>query len=799
MADQTIRAWATELQVPLDLLIDTLSKAEWAKTSPDDTVTEEEQSKAKRLIIKARLAAKKGGHALAAAKAAAKPEEAPPATVKPSVPEKAPAPVQPPVSTAKPTEGNQEFAQLQKRWAVTKAKEAKELEQKRAHARAEAEKRALERAKVLAQEVKAEAPAPAAPPAQSAAPKRSGNYSRPQQRPVRRKRASKVGADRGQQQAQKKQGASTEPAPFQPKTIEIPEIIQVADLAHRMSVKSGVVIKTLLDMGVVATATQNIEQETAELVVVELGHNATTVNDRAAETKLETYLNQESAVVTRAPVVTIMGHVDHGKTTLLDYIRKSKVADSEAGGITQHIGAYQVETDRGPITFIDTPGHEAFSSLRARGAKATDLIILVVAADDGVKPQTIEAIQHAQTADVPIVVALNKIDRARSDIEKIKEQLASNGVQVEGWGGEVQAVPISAKTGKGIPDLLEAVQLEAEIRELRASVTGPARGLVLEAQLKPGYGAAATLLVQSGTLKVADNILVDAQEVRVRAMASFDGTRLKEAIPSTPVEITGFSAVPDVGLAFCAVADARLRREVLEYRARIANSRRNIKAKVGLDALFSSQPDLKELNLVVKADVRGSLESIQSALMRLGNDRVKVQIVSSGVGGIGESDINLAHAVHGLVIGFNTRADNSAKKAAREMAIEVRYYSTIYALIEDIELALSGMLEPELREEIIGKAQVKEVFTSSSFGLIAGSVVVEGVVKRDEPIRVLRDNVVVFEGSLSSLRRYKNDVDEINEGVECGIGVRDYKDVRVGDYIEVFSVREVQAELRRSE
>ena len=814
MADQSLQDWAKELKLPHELLLSTLVSAGWDESK--NSVSDEEKKKYKRALIKAMLAAKKS--------AAAGTSFSPPA---PASEVSQPPPAKPEPIERKPQEADkppeamgvqEKFRQVQAEQAAQQEqaqkaaieRERKLREEEAEKARIEAEERARETARKLEEEQQKEAPARTAAPAPAkgrfnagkGAPKR-----RLTQRAPRRRRRSTDRSELeleslstpGDGRPQQQQG-DFEQGPLQARDVEVPEIVQISDLAHRMSVKASVVIKALLDLGVVTTATQSIDQDTAVLAVAEIGHNPIPVQDRAAEERLQNFLRQavqDVELKPRPPVVTVMGHVDHGKTSLLDRIRQSKVADSEEGGITQHIGAYQALVGKSRITFIDTPGHAAFTALRARGAKVTDVAVLVVAADDGVMPQTEEAMEHAQAANVAIVVAINKMDRPQADPEQVKRQLAEKGLQVEGWGGDVQAVELSASTGEGVDKLLEAVLLEAEIRELKAPDQGPAEGIVLEASMQPGRGPAATLLVQSGTLKVGDILLVGSEEVRVRAMAGYDGGRLKEAGPSTPVEILGFATVPEVGLPFAAVKDSSLRKDVLEYRRRVEDNRKALKEKVALENLFDNRQS-QHLQMVIKANVRGSLEAIQDALGRLGNDRISVQVVSGGIGAIGEGDINLAHATGGIVIGFNVRADALAKKAARQFDTEIRYYSTIYALIEDIEKAMLGMLEPELREEIIGTAEVKEVFNSSSFGMIAGSVVAEGVVRREEPVRVLRDNVVIFEGELSSLRRYKDKVDEVREGTECGIGIKDYKDVRVGDRIEVFSVRKIAATLQQS-
>lgn len=580
--------------------------------------------------------------------------------------------------------------------------------------------------------------------------------------------------------------------------VEIPEEITVGELAQRMSVKGGEVIKHLMKMGTMATINQAIDQETAQLVVEEMGHNVVLVSATEVEDTLKAEVSDEGAeLVDRAPIVTVMGHVDHGKTSLLDYIRKAKVASGEAGGITQHIGAYRVKTSQGELAFLDTPGHAAFTAMRARGAQCTDVVILVVAADDGVMPQTEEAVQHARAAGVPLVVAINKMDKEGADPDRVKNELSAKEVIPEDWGGDTQFIPVSAHTGEGIDELLEAVGLQAELLELKAPVNVPARGVVIESRMDKGRGAVATLLVQGGELKRGDILLAGQSFGRVRAMTNELGQQVKEAGPSTPVELLGLDSPPSAGEEFLVVADERKAREVSEFRAekeREDRMKRQQAAK--LENMFSTfeSTEKKILPVIIKTDVRGSLEAISAALTDLGNDEVEVNIVGDGVGGITENDVNLALTSSAIILGFNVRADSSAKKLAEAESVELRYYSIIYQLIDEVKGALSGMLEPERVEEIVGIADVRDVFRSPKFGQVAGCMVTEGTVYRNKPIRVLRDNVVIFEGELESLRRFKDDVGEVRNGMECGIGVKNY-DVKVGDQIEVFDVKEVAREL----
>lgn len=576
--------------------------------------------------------------------------------------------------------------------------------------------------------------------------------------------------------------------------VALPESITVADLAEKMTVKGAEVIKVMFKMGAMATINQTIDRDTATLVVEEMGHTVKYIDENAVENDMMEAIDYEGEATKRAPVVTVMGHVDHGKTSLLDYIRTTRVAAGESGGITQHIGAYHVETPQGMISFLDTPGHAAFTAMRARGAKATDIVILVCAADDGVMPQTIEAIQHARAGEVPMVVAITKIDKEGADIERVKNALAAQEVIPEDWGGDIQFVGVSAKSGEGIDELLEAVLLESEVLELKAVPSAPAKGVVVEARLDRGRGSVATLLVQNGTLKKGDVVLAGLQMGRVRALLDENGKPITGAGPSIPVEILGLDGTPDAGEEFIVVADERKAREVANFRQgkyREVRFARQHSAK--LENLFSEmgKDEVRTLNVVLKADVRGSLEALNKSLTDLNTDEVQVNIVSSGVGGITETDATLALASDAVIFGFNVRADSSAKQFIERESVDLRYYSVIYNIIDDVKQALSGMLTPDLREEIKGTAEVRDVFNSPKFGLIAGCMVIEGTVYRNKQIRVLRDDVVIYEGELESLRRFKDAVNEVSRGVECGIGVKNYNDVKVGDKIEVFETVEV--------
>ncbi len=584
------------------------------------------------------------------------------------------------------------------------------------------------------------------------------------------------------------------PTEFIAKEIGVPEAISVTELAQKMSVKGATLIKSLMGMGVMATVNQILDQDTSILLVEEMGHKANPISDHKIEEDLVESIKQEGEELPRAPVITVMGHVDHGKTSLLDYIRKSSVTEGEAGGITQHIGAYHVETEHGMLTFLDTPGHAAFSAMRSRGAKATDIVILVVAADDGAKPQTEEAIQHSQVSEVPIVVAINKIDKEGADPEKVKNELSAKGLVPEEWGGETQYIEVSAHTGQGIPELLDAALLQAEILELKAVVDAPAKGVVIESSLDKGRGSVATVLVQSGTLKTADIILAGHEYGRIRAMIDENGKQIKSAGPSIPVEILGLNGTPEAGDEFFIVEDERKAREVAEFRRHKFRETQLAKQQIAkMEGMFASmgKDDVQVLNIVLKADVRGSLEAITATLNGLGNDEVSVNIVASGVGGISETDAQLAQTSNASIIGFNVRADKSAKTLVENEGLELRYYSIIYNLIDDVKAVLGGLLAPDLQEEILGVAEVRDIFNSPKFGSIAGSMVIEGTVFRSKPIRVLRDNVVIYEGELESLRRFKDEASEVRNGMECGIGVKNYTDVKVGDKIEVFETKEV--------
>ena len=709
-----------------------------------------------------------------------------------------------------------------------KANEAEELrrqreaEEARAKEAAEAEKKAAEAARLaeeereklaqLQKEAAAAAPAPAPAPAADKRPKRGASKDKDKDKATRygRKelhvsanksgRRKKKGRPARQSAVVTSSGEHGFEKPTAPvvREVAIPESLTVAELAQKMAVKAAEVIKVMMNMGSMATINQVLDQETASIVVEEMGHKVKQVKDNALEDELLKGSESDGEIITRAPAVTIMGHVDHGKTSLLDYIRKAKVAAGEAGGITQHIGAYQVETDHGTITFLDTPGHAAFTAMRARGAKATDIVVLVVAADDGVMPQTKEAIQHAKAAGVPMIVAVNKIDKPEANPERVKQELVAEEVVPEDWGGDTQFVHVSALTGEGVDALLDAISMQAELLELKAVPDGPARGVIIEARLDKGRGPVATVLVQSGCLQKGDVLLAGHEFGRVRALMDEAGKPIKSAGPSTPVEVLGLSGTPSAGDEVIVVADERKAREVALFRQgkyRDIKLARQQKAK--LESMFSQMEagEVNTVNLVIKADVQGSAEALSESLTKLSTDEVRVNIVSSGVGGINESDVNLAVASEAIIIGFNVRADASAKRLIAEEGIDLHYYSVIYDVIEEVKSSMTGMLSPEFKEQIVGLAEVRDVFRSPKLGAIAGCMVVEGTVKRNNPIRVLRDNVVIYEGELESLRRFKDDVQEVRAGTECGIGVKNYNDVKAGDQIEVFEQVKVERTL----
>ena len=620
--------------------------------------------------------------------------------------------------------------------------------------------------------------------------KRSGGRDSDERRSGGASAGGRGGKGGNKRERERKGGKFEKPVAPVSREVRIPETITVGELAQKMSVKAGELIKIMMKLGSMVTINQVLDQETAALVAEEMGHQYILIKENDLETQVMAEADEDAGnIIQRAPVVTIMGHVDHGKTSLLDYIRKTKVAVGEAGGITQHIGAYRVQTPKGTITFLDTPGHAAFTAMRARGADATDIVILVVAADDGVMPQTIEAIQHANAAKVPLIVAVNKMDKPDADPERVKSELSQHGVIAEEWGGENLFAYVSAKSGEGIDDLLDKVLIQAEVLELTAPSTGMGRGVVIESRLDRGRGSVATVLVQSGVVKKGDIMLAGMEYGRIRAMLDENGNELKEAGASTPVEILGLSGTPNAGDEVVIVENERKAREIANFRqGKFKEIKIARQQKAKLENLFSNTGDgeVHTVNLMIKADVQGSVEALSDSLLKLATDEVKVNIIASGIGGITESDVQLAIASEAIIIAFNVRADANAKKLAENEGVDLRYYSIIYEAIDQVKAAMQGMLSPEVREDIIGLAEVREVFRSSKFGTVAGCIVEDGVLKRNNPIRVLRNNVVIYEGALESLRRFKDDVGEVRAGTECGLGVKNYNDVRIGDQIECY-------------
>lgn len=694
------------------------------------------------------------------------------------------------------------LARVEAERALKERKKAREeeaaLEKERAKAKAEADQKAKEQKEARAKAKEAKGPDAPAKEKSGRKGQRYNKDSDKERRELhvqdgkggRRKKKKGVNQQRATTviETSSEHGFSMPTAPVVHE-VSVPDTISVADLAQRMSVKAGEVIKALMGLGTMATINQVLDQDTAVIVIEEMGHIAKPVQENEIELSLQASEADAGDGVARAPVVTVMGHVDHGKTSLLDYIRRTKVTSGEAGGITQHIGAYKVETSRGEITFLDTPGHAAFTEMRSRGAQVTDIVILAVAADDSVMPQTIEAVQHSKAANATLIVAMNKMDKEAANPDKVKQELANHEVIPEDWGGDVQFIPVSALTGLGIDDLLDAISLQAEVMELTAPEEGPAKGTVIESRLDKGRGVVVTVLVQSGTLKKGDIVVVGQEYGRVRAMFNDRGDSLSSAGPSTPVELLGLSGTPAAGDELQVAPDERKAREIAQFRQTKARETKMAQQQAAkLDEMFNKMEtgDVKTLNVVVKADVHGSAEAVSQGLMKLSTDQVKVSIVASGVGGINETDAQLAAASDAILIGFNVRADNTARKVIAEKGLDVQYFSIIYDLIDVVTQAMTGMLEPVYKDEIIGLARVDEVFSSPKFGDIAGCLVTEGTVKRTNPIRVLRDNVVIYEGELESLRRFKDDVNEVQSGVECGIGVKNYKDVKPGDQIEVF-------------
>jgi translation initiation factor IF-2 len=837
MAQTSVAQFASELKVPPSVLLEQLRAAGVEKKAPEDSLTEQDKSRLLEHLRKMHGSAEQKNKITLTRKHTSEIKKTdasgkyrtvqvevrkkrvfvkrdPAEVTAQAVAAEAPPPAPPPPAVdAREIELREEEARRQQQLAELQAAELKEKQERE---RKEAEQKLAEQQKAA----EAAPPAAAAAPTTLHAPKPAEAKTDKKPKKAKpttvlrddsvRRRQIKTRGDAGggvagwharggtrHRPAGAGSGESTFAQPTEPmvREIAVPETITVGELAHRMSVKAAEVIKTLMKLGTMATINQVLDQETAMIVVEEMGHKA-----KAAKLDdPEAYLteSEEQAVAElqpRPPVVTVMGHVDHGKTSLLDFIRRTKVAAGEAGGITQHIGAYHVETPRGVITFLDTPGHEAFTAMRARGAKATDIVVLVVAADDGVMPQTVEAINHAKAANVPLVVAMNKIDKHEANPEKVKRDLLTHGVVPEEYGGDSPVIPVSAKTGQGVDELLEQVLLQAEVLELKAPTDAPAKGVVIEARLDKGRGPVATLLVQSGSLRRGDIVLTGAVYGRVRAMLDENGKPVQTAGPSIPVEIQGLSEVPTAGEEAMVIADERKAREIALFRQGKFRDVKLAKQQAAkLENMFEQmgEGEKKVLTLVIKADVQGSQEALVHALTRLATDEVKVTVVHAGVGGITESDVNLAMASRAVIIGFNTRADTTARKLIESAGIQVRYYNIIYDAVEEIKAALSGMLAPERKESVLGMVEVRQVFRISKVGTVAGCYVQEGLVKRNAQVRVLRDNVVIHTGEIESLKRFKDDVREVKAGFECGISLKNFSDIKEKDQFEVFEVLEV--------
>ncbi len=838
MAQTSVAQFASELKVPPSVLLEQLRAAGVDKKAPEDSLSEQDKSRLLEHLRKMHGSAEQKNKITLTRKHTSEIKKAdatgkyrtvqvevrkkrvfvkrdPAEVAAQAVAAEAPPPPPPPAPTVDPREVElrEEEARRQQQLAEL---QAAELREKQERERKEAEQKAAAEAAAAAQ------PSAAPAPTTLHAPKPAGGEAKTEKKAKKAKPTTVLRDDSMRRRQIKTRGDSgggvagwharggrhrpgsggggeqtTFAQPTEPlvREVAVPETITVGELAHRMSVKAAEVIKALMKLGTMATINQVLDQETAIIVVEEMGHKAKAAKLDDPEAYLsETEAHAAAEIKPRPPVVTVMGHVDHGKTSLLDYIRRTKVAAGEAGGITQHIGAYHVETPRGVVTFLDTPGHEAFTAMRARGAKATDIVILVVAADDGVMPQTIEAINHAKAAEVPLVVAMNKIDKHEANPEKVKQELLTHGVVPEEYGGDSPVVPVSAKTGEGVDSLLEQVLLQAEVLELTAPSEAPAKGVVIEARLDKGRGPVATLLVQSGTLRRGDIVLTGAVYGRVRAMLDENGKPVQEAGPSIPVEVQGLSEVPTAGEEMMVIADERKAREIANFRQGKFRDVKFAKQNAAkLENMFGqmAEGEKKVLTLVIKADVQGSQEALVHALTRLATEEVKVTVVHAGVGAITESDVNLAMAARAVIIGFNARADATARKLIESAGIQVRYYNIIYDAVEEVKAALSGMLAPERKEQVIGLVEVRQVFRISKIGTVAGCYVQEGLVKRSAQVRVLRDNVVIHTGDIDSLKRFKDDVREVKAGFECGMSLKNFSDVKEKDQFEVFEVLEV--------
>ncbi|HEY7241194.1 MAG TPA: translation initiation factor IF-2 [Burkholderiales bacterium] len=854
MAQTSVAQFASELKVPPSVLLEQLRAAGVDKRQPDDALSEQDKSRLLEYLRKAHGSTEAKNKITLTRRQTSEIKKTdatgkyrtvqvevrkkrvfvkrdPAEVTAAAVAAEAPPPPPPPAPSVDPKEielraeearRQQQLAELQ----AAEIKEKQDRERREAEQKAAEQQKAAEAAAAAAAAAAAPAPAPAGAPATTLhAPKPATGEAKPKEKPKKAKPTTVLRDDSARRRTIKTRGdagggvggwhargggrhrssgggeQTAFAAPTEPlvREVAVPETITVGELAHRMSVKAAEVIKALMKLGTMATINQVLDQETAIILVEEMGHKAKAAKLDDPEAYLaESDEPVEAELKPRPPVVTVMGHVDHGKTSLLDFIRTTKVAAGEAGGITQHIGAYHVETPRGVVTFLDTPGHEAFTAMRARGAQATDIVILVVAADDGVMPQTIEAINHAKAAEVPLVVAMNKIDKHEANTEKVKQELLTHGVVPEEYGGDSPVVPVSAKTGQGVDALLEQVLLQAEVLELRAATDAPAKGVVIEARLDKGRGPVATLLVQSGTLKRGDIVLTGAVYGRVRAMLDENGKAVQEAGPSIPVEVQGLSEVPNAGEDMMVIADERKAREIANFRqGKFRDVKFAKQQATKLENMFGQmgEGEKKVLTLVIKSDVQGSQEALVHALTRLATEEVKVSVVHAGVGGITESDVNLAMAARAVIIGFNTRADATARKLIESAGIQVRYYNIIYDAVEEMKAALSGMLAPEKKESVLGLVQVRQVFRISKIGTVAGCYVQEGLVKRNAQVRVLRDNVVIHTGEIDSLKRFKDDVREVKAGFECGMSLKNFSDIKEGDQFEVFEVLEVARSL----
>jgi len=852
MTQTSVEQFASELKMPANALLEQLQKAGVAKKGQNDFLSDADKTRLLDYLRKAHGATETKSKITLTRKQTTEIKKADasgkartiqvevrkkrvfvkrdPAELAAEAAEQAAAPPPSPVVDADQTRLRQEESQRQAQLAARQAAEVKEKLGREARSRQEAEMRAAPPVVAEAAAAPAAGAAAAAKPGEAAAAAPTGTLHKPAaakgepgKKPVEKKKASTWKDDAAKKRTIKTRGdtggasgwrgakgggrhrgahhheehaAAQMPAEPIVREVPVPETITVGDLAHKMSVKAAEVIKMLMKMGTMVTINQVLDQETAMIIVEEMGHvaKAARLDDPDALLAEAQQEHKDFAVAPRAPVVTVMGHVDHGKTSLLDHIRKTRVAHGEAGGITQHIGAYHVETPRGMVTFLDTPGHEAFTAMRARGAKATDIVILVVAADDGVMPQTKEAIHHAKAANVPLVVAINKIDKPEANPDRVKQELVAESVVPEDYGGDSPFVPVSAKTGQGIDDLLEQVLLQAEVLELTAAKDAPAKGLIIESRLDKGRGPVATILVQSGTLRRGDVVLAGAVFGRVRAMLDESGKPVEEAGPSIPVEIQGLSDVPMAGDDAVVLADERKAREIALFRqGKFRDVKLAKQHAAKLETMFEQmgEGEVQSLALIVKADVQGSQEALAHALLKLSTNEVKVNIIHAAVGGISESDVNLASASKAVIIGFNTRADAQSRKVAESLGVDIRYYNIIYDAVDEVKAAMSGMLAPEKKETVVGQVDIREVFRIFKVGSVAGCYVLDGSVKRGAQVRLLRDNVVIWTGELDSLKRFKDDVREVKAGFECGLSLKNYNDIQKGDQLEVFEIEEV--------